>query len=198
MVKLKPTTDPVLFLLTDVALVRVLRWLLTNQSGSLTAKELASHVQQKLPNVKTALKALESAGVVLNRKLKSGKGYYINERSNLIEPLRQLLRYDFDANRRDLAKAFRSIGKPKAVIATGDIVGNRRSEVDLVIVSDNVNERSLEKLLLGLGYKSGFELRYVVLTTKEYYYRLEMNDRLLRNVVDFEHQFLIGSKPSQK
>jgi hypothetical protein len=36
----------------------------------------------------------------------------------------------------------------------------------------------------------GRELRYALLTTQEFFYRLNMNDHLLRDVLDYNHRIM--------
>jgi hypothetical protein len=44
-----------------------------------------------------------------------------------------------------------------------------------------------------LSYKGGYELRYIVLSPGDFSSRVEMKDRLVRNIVDFDHEFLVGN-----
>jgi len=118
--------------------------------------------------------------------------YRLDTKSDLIEPLRQLLKFDYNANVRALRKVFKETGKLKQLIFTGNLTGNKRSDVDVLVVADKFDEAKFEKLLQEISYKVGYELRYVAFNTEDFEYRSEMNDRLIRNIVDFDHDKIIG------
>lgn len=191
-VKLLPTTDPVSLLFNDNSLLRTLRYLLANGDKTLSSKEIADYTKLKSSDLKKVLTILTTVNVAKESKRKTGKAYKVNTSSVLVEPLRSLLQFDYQSNKSDLARQFRALKGIKKVILSGQVTGNNRSEVDMVIVGDNVVEKKLLQLLELLNYKTGYELRYILLKNEEFQYRIDMNDRMIRNVIDFDHFVILG------
>jgi len=192
MVKTSNDIDRISFLFENQVMLRLLRHLLSNDDAFISASELKEAVKVKGASFTKTLKSLEKAGLLKTSKRKSGKAYRLDKSSDLVKPLRQLLQFDYVSNRAALRAEFKSIKGIQAIIFSGNITDNSRSEVDIVAVGNKVDEKKFEALLKKLGFQTGFELSYILLTPAEYEYRQEMNDRLIRNILDFEHVIILG------
>jgi len=96
------------------------------------------------------------------------------------------------AQYQDVERALKSTGRLSTVILSGLFVGDPSRPADLIISGDSVNERRVEKAVRTLEPKFGREIRYTILSTPEFRYRLTVQDRLLRDVLDFPHRILIN------
>jgi hypothetical protein len=90
-----------------------------------------------------------------------------------------------------VVRAIRKSGKPTAVILSGCFVGDPTRPADLIIAADTFNESRLEKAVKDLEPSVGREIRYAAFTTPEFRYRLTVQDRLLRDTLDFPHLILL-------
>ncbi len=90
----------------------------------------------------------------------------------------------------EVERAIKGAGKVSALVLSGLFVGDHTRPADLLIAGD-MNQRRLERVVRGLEPKFGREIRYALLTTPEFRYRLTVQDRLLRDVLDFPHRVLV-------
>ncbi len=82
------------------------------------------------------------------------------------------------------------MGALKLVVVAGVFVGEWEGRVDLLVVGDRVDDLMLHRAIRLLESEVGKEIRYTLLTTQEFYYRFNMNDHLVRDVLDFTHRIV--------
>ena len=63
--------------------------------------------------------------------------------------------------------------------------------MDIFIVGNNINKRSLDNAIKSIEAELGKELVYVFFETQDYQYRLGMYDKLIRDVLDYPHEVLL-------
>ena len=63
-----------------------------------------------------------------------------------------------------------------------------------MIVGDNLKKVAIEGGIRKLEAEIGAELTYAVFNTKEFVYRLNMYDKLVRDILDFPHEVLLQVK----
>jgi DNA-binding transcriptional ArsR family regulator len=185
-------TDPVAILFNDKDLVRVLRRLIAASEITHKVSELVICTGVPSGAVQKSLRLLQKANIVKVVKRKSATAYQLNESSPIIEPLKGLIRYDVEINKKNLKQEFKGVGTIRNLVFSGHLTENSRVPLDVLVVGSNIDETKLKKALKLLGYKTGYELRYLQLEPKELQDRLEMSDRVLRNVTDFSHIEVIG------
>ena len=71
---------------------------------------------------------------------------------------------------------------------SGVFIQKPDSRVDLLIVGDRIKSTSLDRIIRNLEAQIGKELRYASFSTKEFRYRLNVYDRLIRDILDFPHE----------
>jgi hypothetical protein len=91
----------------------------------------------------------------------------------------------------NIVSALKRGGKISAVIISGTFMGDDSRPADLVIASDTINERKLEQAVKSLEPAFGREIRYAAFSTPEFRYRLTVQDRLIRDTLDFPHVVLL-------
>ncbi len=90
----------------------------------------------------------------------------------------------------EIYERIRKAGLLKLVVVAGVFVGDRDGRVDLLVVGDRVDEVKLRHSIKLFEAEVGKELRYTLLTTQEFSYRLNMNDHLVRDVFDYPHRIM--------
>lgn len=86
----------------------------------------------------------------------------------------------------------RGSGKLELVILSGTFMGDPSRPADLLIAGESLSEKKIERAVRGLEPDMGRELRYATFTTPEFRYRLTVQDRLIREVLDFPHRVLLN------
>ena len=61
----------------------------------------------------------------------------------------------------------------------------------MLIVGNSVSKPSLTSAIKSIEAEIGRELMYVYFEKEDFEYRLGMNDRLIRDVLDYPHQLLL-------
>ncbi len=89
---------------------------------------------------------------------------------------------------------FKKVGQVKLVIISGLFIKNNDSRVDLLIVGDKLNRAKIENGIRKLEAEIGAELVYAIFDTKEFIYRFNMYDKLVRDILDYPHQVLLQGK----
>lgn len=91
----------------------------------------------------------------------------------------------------NIVGALRPGGKISAVILSGAFVGDPTRPADLIVAADPLNERKLESAIRQLEPQFGREIRFAAFSTPEFRYRLTIQDRLIRDTLDFPHLVLL-------
>ena len=79
-------------------------------------------------------------------------------------------------------------------MVSGVFIKNKDTRVDLLIVGDKIKKSKVEEEVRKLEAEIGTELVYVVFDTKEFIYRLDMYDKLVRDILDFPHEVILQAK----
>ena len=87
--------------------------------------------------------------------------------------------------------ALKGSGRLAAVILSGSFVGDPTRPADLIIAADGLNEGRLERAIRTLEPEFGREIRYAAFSTTEFRYRLTVQDRLIRDTLDYPHLVLL-------
>lgn len=95
------------------------------------------------------------------------------------------VRYD------SIVGALKRGGRISAVILSGSFMGDDTRPADILIASDSINERRMEAAVRSLEPAFGREIRYAAFSTPEFRYRLTVQDRLIRDTLDFPHVVLL-------
>ena len=190
------------------ARVKIMRLFLFNEDEAFAAEEVAQRSKVPAKIAQTEVRQLEKANFLIKRpttvqtmsKTTSGKttvrskkatGYVLNTKMSLVEPLRNLLIDVGLITGKDLIKRFAKTGRIKLLTLAGVFVDSEDSLVDIMVVGDNIKKPKVETAIHDIEAEIGKELRYAIFETSEFRYRLEMFDKLVRNVFDYDHEILV-------
>ena len=85
------------------------------------------------------------------------------------------------------------LGNVQLAIYTGQFTRDEHSGVDFLVVGD-INHVQLEKYVAELEKNENKELRYTVMTMKEFNYRKQINDKFLNGVFNSKVQVLVDKQ----
>lgn len=91
---------------------------------------------------------------------------------------------------KQILSGLKRAGRISTIVLSGVFVGDSSRPADIVIAADSLNETKLEAAMKAIEPQLGREIRYAALTTPEFRYRLTIQDRLLRETLDFPHLVL--------
>lgn len=176
-------TDPLAKLFGSPARTKLLRLFLFNPGEAFSVIEAARRARTDAAATRREL-ALFSSIKLLRRS--GGARYVLNDDFAYLSVLRALLLNAANLGA-DLYNRFRSAGNVRLIIASGVFAGEWDGRLDLLVVGDRISERRLQSKISVLEAELGRELHYALLSTPEFYYRLNMSDKLVRDVLDYNH-----------
>lgn len=153
-------------------------------------KELA--VIEKLGLVRKTTKRVEVDGKGQKRKSMVQETWLPNTESQYLRAVSSFVQETSPSEFKRVEKALRGSGRLSTVILSGVFVGDSTRPADLLIAWDSLNERRLERAVKALEPFFGREIRYAAFPTPEFRYRLTIQDRLLRETLDFPHRILVN------
>ena len=122
----------------------------------------------------------------------STQGWILDKKFDLIKPLQALLIDSELIKEKDIIKRFKKTGTVKLLALSGLFLRDNNRKVDILIVGDKLKKDLIEKEVVKLESEIGRELSYAVFDAKEFEYRISMYDKLIRDVLENQPNFLVN------
>lgn len=199
-------------LFSSNGLVKIMRLFLLNSGTPFESKDVALRSKTSASGARAELALLYSIGFI-SRKIfakdlsqknvkRAGKnppkpirkktiGWVLNKDFVYLYALKVLLLNQDAVNKQGIIKRISGTGKIKLVVLSGIFLREDASRIDMLIVGDQINKKSLESALKHVESEVGKELSYAAMDTKEFHYRLGMYDKFIRDILDYPHEKLV-------
>ena len=194
------------------ARVKVMRLFLFNPETYFDIGMICQKSKVNQKNVKREILTLEKANLIKKRsffkaikKKKRGKmveikkrtkGYYLNSSFSYLTSLKQLLMSTKTFEDEKIVRSLSRAGKLKFITVAGVFIQDKDSRLDMLIVGNNVNKTALSNAIKQIEAELGSEIVYAYFENPDFEYRLSMNDKLVRDVLDYPHKVLLDRSPS--
>jgi len=129
-------------------------------------------------------------GKITESKKKS-HGFILNAEFTYMSALKQLLMNTQSLDGGDIVKRLAKAGKLKLVVVSGVFIQDPQSRVDILVVGDRISKNVLDKTIKNIESEIGKELTYAYFEVLDYQYRLQMYDKLVRDILDYPHEVLL-------
>jgi hypothetical protein len=189
--------------------VKLLQLFYSNPNRSFYVREITRKIDEQINSVRRELSNLLSIGIITSDTNNNKLYYEVNQKFNYYQPLSAIFGnkpYPATATATDapapeagadsdddMIKKLRAVGKVDLVLLTGQFTRDELSGIDLLIVGD-VNAVQVKKFVEEFEKQEGKEIRYVVMNTKEYLYRIEINDRFVTQLLAAKKQVVINDQ----
>ncbi|HEV7423795.1 MAG TPA: hypothetical protein VGO21_01240 [Candidatus Paceibacterota bacterium] len=180
-------------ILGSPARVKIMRLFLLNKSKGFKNKDIVKRSRVMPDAVRRELKLLASAGFIKKRG-SSSLDWSFDPSFKYGRELEGLLINADTLSNQTILDLFKSSGKVKLIVVSGVFIKNKDSRVDFLIVGDKLKRSKIEEGIRKLEAEIGAELVYAVFETKEFVYRLNMYDKLVRDILDYPHQVVLQAK----
>lgn len=191
--------------------MKLLQLFCSNPNRSFYVREITRKIDEQINSVRRELANLLSIGIIKSDTKDNNRLYYeVDQDYPYFKPLADIFGSGTmvsaapDAPSVKLEEQeLKHLGKVDLALLTGQITRDDRSGVDALFVGD-INPTQVAKYVAELEEKEGLELRYTVMTTDEFAYRQEVNDRFLSLVLESKYQVLLDKnhvvtpKPKKK
>ncbi|MBX4192333.1 hypothetical protein KW798_02490 [Candidatus Parcubacteria bacterium] len=181
--------DPLEKLLGSSARVKLLRLFLFNPKVFYTVPDAAARARATERTVRKEINLFNSVKLVrrASTRKRSGARFGLNSNFRYLAALQALL-LNTPAREEDIYERLRKAGSIKLLVLSGMFVNEWDGTLDLMIVGDRIKESKLRAVVKKLESELGKELRYALLSTDNFMYRLNMSDKLVRDVLDYPHK----------
>jgi len=154
---------------------------------SILRKELANLVSMKFLEEKQ----LSRPNARGDRKIKT-KVWQLDGTFPFNNDLRRILNYDIVEDRMDVAKKFRGCGRLKLIILSGLFMNDATGRIDLAIVGEDLDRRAIDRAAHKIEAEIGKELKYTILDTEDFNFRMFSGDKFIRDIMDYPHEFALN------
>ncbi|MEK7607808.1 MAG: hypothetical protein AAB484_02735 [Patescibacteria group bacterium] len=193
----------------SVMRVKMMRIFLFNQGNSFDIEYIEGKTDAKPSNIKKEIIFFKKLGLIKPKKLIKTITFTLKKGKKVINKKRKIKAWTLDSNfkyiealtdflvrthsleHKAIVRRLEKAGRMKAVIVSGIFMGDAESRLDLFIVGDNVKSGSIDRIVRSIESDMGKDIRYAVLSGPDFAYRVNMNDKLVRDVLDFPHTILV-------
>ncbi len=185
-------TDGLQKLFGSTARIKLLRLFLFNPRQSFTLIDAAQRASVTDKEAKHELAMFLDIGLIVrSRRAAKEVQYNLNGNFSHVAALQDLL-LNAPARANDIQGRLRPAGLMKFIVLSGVFTGEWNGRLDILIVGDKVKASLLRKQIHQLESEIGKELRYALLTSEDFLYRVNMNDKLVRDVLDYPHKVVLN------
>ena len=188
--------------------VKVMRLFLFNPGKTFCREDVSERAQIDIKAAARELTHLEKTGLIKRkafvREFPAGKrddrkasdkkkisGWHLDAEFPYLIPLENLLIDLATMNHDDLVERIKAAGKIKLVIVAGIFIQDIESRVDLLVVGDSLKRSTLETIVKKVEAEIGKEVRYACFETPDFKYRLNVYDKLVRDILDYPHKVIL-------
>lgn len=172
------------------ARVKLLRLFLFNPRQTFTTSDAANRARVTPAEARREFRLFESIGLITKAARGKGLRFGLNGDFEYVVALQSLI-INTPSRSSEIVKRLRGVGSMKLVILAGLFMNDLEDGLDLLVVGDKINERMLRERVKKLESEIGKELRYALLPSENFFYRLNMNDKLVRDVLDYPHRIVL-------
>jgi len=119
---------------------------------------------------------------------KKTNGWVMNTNFPYFDSMYNLLIQGRPTEAAEIMRRLRPAGSLKLVIVAGVFIRNQDSRLDLLIVGDKIKKGILDNAIRNLEAEIGKEIEYALFDTEEFSYRMNVYDKLIRDVIEFPHE----------
>jgi hypothetical protein len=183
-------TDTLQKLFGSSARLKLLRLFLFNPKETYTLKEAVAHSRVLPAEARKEFAAFLSMKLIKKSRHSGLPRYQLNPEFEYVQALQNLL-LNTAGQGVELYNRVRSAGAVKFLAVSGVLLGEwDDGRLDLFVVGERINERKLREQVRKLESELGMELRYTALSTDNFFYRLQMNDHLVKDIFDYPHRIV--------
>ena len=185
--------EPTLDILFDSPIrTRLLKLFLYNPEENFEPKNISKKLNLKSYQTNKHLNDLVTLEFLIRKNIKDKKTFRVNQSFEFYDELKELVAKSSPASKEKMLSRLKGLGKVKLALLAGIFINSDTSRADILIVGDNIKPAKFNSFIKNLEAEVGKEINHALMTTKEFYYRHDMCDRFIRDLLDFKHEKLIN------
>ena len=171
---------------------RLLKLFLYNPEENFESKIISRKLNLKSYQTNKHLNDLVALEFLIRKNIKDKKTFKVNQGFEFYDELKELVAKASPASKEKMLSRLKGLGKVKLALLAGIFINSDTSRADILIVGDNIKPAKFSSFIKNLEAEVGKEINHALMTTKEFYYRHDMYDRFIRDLLDFKHEKLIN------
>ena len=168
--------------------VKIMRLFIFNPGVTFTASQVSKRAKTNSAAARKELSTLVKANLLK----KVSKGYVLNRSYRYLTAIGNFLIDATPLSEKEIVRKIATAGNAKLVLIAGVFLHNPDSRVDILIVGDHMKQGKLHTVISAIEAELGKELRYAVFETSDFQYRLGIYDKLIRDILDSEHEKILN------
>ncbi|MEK7570542.1 MAG: hypothetical protein AAB515_03845 [Patescibacteria group bacterium] len=160
-----------------------LRLFVFNPDRVYTLAEVGKKTRIRPQTLRAELRRLAPLGLLVQQEENGVRTFRMNPNAQLFPELRALFLKAQILTEYDFGKKIQTIGRVRLAILTGFFTNVPEARTDIFIVG-TVNRLKLRRMVRRFQREMDHDLRYTVLTQKEYQYRKDITDRFLYDILE--------------
>jgi hypothetical protein len=176
--------------------VKLLQLFYSNPNRSFYVREITRQIDEQINSVRRELANLLSVGIIGSDTANNRLYYEVNQNYEHYDAFQSIFgggtvtkkaTKTGAATKESPVDDLRVLGKVDLALFTGQFTRDETSGIDFLVVGD-INARALEKYVAELEAKESKEIRYAVMSTENFKYRKQINDRFITKVFEAKKQ----------
>jgi hypothetical protein len=185
--------------------VKLLQLFYTNPNRPFYVREITRKIDEQINSVRRELANLLSVGIISSEDSNNRLYYEVNQKYEHYDAFHSIFGGGTTAPKRKKATKtsdvvveeptddLRALGKVDLAILTGQFTRDETSGIDFLLVGD-INNKALENYIAALEAKESKDIRYAVMSTENFKYRRQINDRFIIKVIEAKKQILTDTE----
>ncbi len=173
------------------ARVKLMRLFMFNSSLYFETADIADRSKLDIARARRELNFLAKVSLVRKSTRGSKVVWYLNDKFPYLDEFRRLLLETSLKNTQPIIKKLSKIGKLKFVVFSGIFKEVQDGRIDILIVAEGSKKGLADSTMSAIEAEIGKEIRFALLDTNDFKYRLGIGDRLVRDVLDYPHEVVL-------
>ncbi|KND48601.1 MAG: hypothetical protein AB200_02645 [Parcubacteria bacterium C7867-005] len=170
------------------AKVKIMRLFIFNPETIYDTNTVSERSQENRTLVARELRKLGQSGLIR----KKSKGWALNPSYPYIKALEHFFIDASPITEKEIVKKLSRAGTIKLVLISGVFLHDTEARVDLLVVGDHLKRGLLVHAIGSIEAVLGREIRYASFETADFQYRLGLYDKLVRDILDFNHKKIVN------
>jgi hypothetical protein len=182
-----------------LAKAKLIKLFVFNPGVQLSKDDIISRAKVNQSESRRALSILIKLNLVKQKKIwidganakRKVQGFTLNTEFQYLKELQAFLLQIASITEKEIISRLQRAGKLKLVVTGGVFLQNWDGRLDLLIVGDNLRQSAALNAVRSIEADMGRELTYAIFETEDFRYRYGLYDKLIRDMLDFDHKAIL-------
>ena len=171
---------------------RLIRYFTMNPEAEFSVADIADKTMVSRSDVLREVKRLAKMKFVIEKSRQGKKIYVSNTDFPFYLEMKTLVsKLNVNAQSQVFRK-LKTVGEVKLILISGLFLNYPKAKVDMILVVNNINRAKLKQALTHLEAEVGKDIRFVLMTSEELHYRLNMLDRFFIEFLEGPYEEVVN------